>query len=90
MKLEPAGGLPPTISVRQGYNAIGFVSISSAEGADIELYLNSIGWSVAYRYDPTPGKGWEAIRKGQSTEDDADHGEWRARGSWCTRSMTQP
>ena len=69
VKLERAGGLPPTIPVRQGYNAIGFVSISDAEETDIELYLTSIGWSVAYRYDPTPGKGWEVIRKGESTED---------------------
>ena len=69
VKLEAAGGLPPTISVRQGYNAIGFVSISGATETDIELYLNSIGWSVAYSYDPTPGKGWTAIRKGESTED---------------------
>ena len=72
VKLEAAGGLPPTISVRQGYNAIGFVSISGAEKADIELYLNSIGWSVAYSYDPTPGKGWKAIRKGESTEDNME------------------
>ena len=70
VKLESAGGLPPTIAVRQGYNAIGFVSISGATETDIELYLNSIGWSVAYRYDPTPGRGWEVIRKGESTEDD--------------------
>ena len=69
VKLEAAGGLPPTIAVRQGYNAIGFVSISGAEETDIELYLNSIGWSVAYSYDPTPGKGWTAVRKGESTED---------------------
>ena len=69
VKLEAVGGLPPTIAVRQGYNAIGFVSISGAEKTDIELYLNSIGWSVAYSYDPTPGKGWTAIRKGESTED---------------------
>ena len=69
VKLEAAGGLPPTIAVRQGYNAIGFVSISGATETDIELYLNSIGWSVAYSYDPTPGKGWTAIRKGESTED---------------------
>ncbi len=68
VKLEAAGGLPPTIPVRQGYNAIGFVSISAADDADIEQYLVSIGWTVAYTYDPTPGVGWTAIRKGQSTE----------------------
>ena len=71
VKVEPVGtSLPPTISVRQGYNAIGFVTISAdATETDIELYLTSIGWSVAYTYDPTPGVGWKAIRKGQSTED---------------------
>ena len=31
VKLEAVGGLPPTIAVRQGYNAIGFVSISGGE-----------------------------------------------------------
>ena len=71
VKVEPVGtSLPPTIPVRQGYNAIGFVTISAdATETDIELYLTSIGWSVAYTYDPTPGVGWKAIRKGQSTED---------------------
>ena len=80
VKLEPVGtSLPPTIAVRQGYNAIGFVSISGATETDIELYLNSIGWSVAYSYDPTPGKGWKAIRKGQSTEDNPIMVEGRPR-----------
>ena len=34
--------------------------------AEIDLYLGSIGWSVAYTYDPTPGKGWEVIRKDET------------------------
>ena len=69
VKLEAVGGLPPTLTVRQGYNAIGFMSISNDTEADIEQYLGSVGWSVAYSYDPTPGIGWTTIRKGQSTED---------------------
>ncbi len=66
VKLQAAGQLPPTIPVRQGFNAIGFWSVSGAEDAEIDLYFGSIGWSVAYSYDPTPGKGWEVIRKGET------------------------
>ena len=61
--------LPPTISVRQGFNAIGFWSPSGAASAEIDDYLNSIGWTVAYSYDPTPGRGWETIRRGETNED---------------------
>ena len=61
--------LPPTISVRQGFNAIGFWSPSGAPDAEIDDYLNSIGWTVAYSYDPTPGRGWETIRRGETNED---------------------
>ena len=57
--------LPPTINVRQGYNAIGFWSQSGDSSAEIDDYLNSIGWTVAYSYDPTPGRGWTTIRRGQ-------------------------
>ena len=64
VKLQATGQLPPTIPVRQGFNAIGFWSVSGDENAEIDLYLGSIGWSVAYSYDPTPGRGWEVIRKG--------------------------
>ena len=66
VKLQAAGQLPPTIPVRQGFNAIGFWSVSGADDAEIDLYLGSIGWSVAYSYDPTPGKGWEVIRKDET------------------------
>ena len=66
--LQAAGDLPPTIPVRQGYNAIGFWSVSGADDAEIDLYLGSVGWSVAYSYDPTPGKGWEVLRKGGTDE----------------------
>jgi hypothetical protein len=66
--LQAAGDLPPTIPVRQGYNAIGFWSVSGDTEAEIDLYLGSIGWSVAYSYDPTPGKGWEVLRKGGTDE----------------------
>ena len=64
IQLQASDGLPPTIPVRQGYNAIGFWSLSGADDAEIDLYLGGIGWSVAYTYDPTPGKGWEVLRKG--------------------------
>ena len=60
--LEPSGALPPTIQVKQGFNAIGFWSISGATSADIDDYLNSIKWTVAYTFDPTPGVGWTVIR----------------------------
>lgn len=64
--------LPPTITVRQGYNAIGFWSVSGDADAEIDDYLNSIGWTVAYSYDPTPGQGWTVIRRGEV--DDAGDG----------------
>ena len=64
--------LPPTITVRQGYNAIGFWSVSGDADAEIDDYLNSIGWTVAYSYDPTPGQGWSVIRRGEV--DDAGDG----------------
>ncbi len=64
VKLQAAGDLPPVIPVRQGYNAIGFWSVSGDTSAEIDLYLGSIGWSVAYTYDPTPGVGWTVLRKG--------------------------
>ena len=66
VKLQAAGQLPPTIPVRQGFNAIGFWSVSGQSDAEIDLYFGSIGWSVAYSYDPTPGKGWEVIRKDET------------------------
>ena len=69
VKLESAGLLPPTIPVKQGWNAIGFWSRSGDTSAEMDLYLGSIGWTVAYAYNPTPGKGWEVIRKGQTDAD---------------------
>ena len=59
---QPAMVLPPTIAVRQGFNAIGFWAISGAASADIDEYLNSVSWTVAYTFDPTPGVGWTVIR----------------------------
>ncbi|MDE3268645.1 MAG: hypothetical protein OYI31_09385 [Chloroflexota bacterium] len=62
------GELPPTIMVRFGYNAIGYSSISPTPAAQpLDDYLNSIPWTVAYSYDPTPGRGWEVIRPGDGT-----------------------
>ncbi len=66
------GELPPTLMVRFGYNAVGFSSISpTATAQPIDDYLNSIPWTVAYSYDPTPGRGWEVLRPG-SSEDEAE------------------
>jgi hypothetical protein len=66
IKLEVVvGAVPPTFPVRYGYNAVGFSSISPSQAAQpIDDYLQSIPWTVAYSYDPTPGRGWEVIRPG--------------------------
>ena len=69
IQLQASDGLPPTIPVRQGYNAIGFWSLSDEIEAELDLYLGAIGWTVAYTYDPTPGRGWEVLRKGALDED---------------------
>ena len=61
------GELPPTLMVRFGYNAIGYWSIQpTPKPQPIDDYLNSIPWTVAYTYDPTPGRGWEVLRPGSS------------------------
>ncbi len=66
------GELPPTVMVRYGYNALGYSSIAPTPAAQpIDDYLNSIPWTVAYSYDPTPGRGWEVIRPGSSDPDSA-------------------
>ena len=54
--------LPPTIGVRAGFNAIGFWSISGSTWSDLDAYLNSVTWTVAYSFDPTPGVGWTVLR----------------------------
>jgi len=59
---QPSMQLPPTVAVNQGFNAIGFWSISGDTSADMDSYLNSISWTVAYTFDPTPGNGWGVIR----------------------------
>ena len=75
VKLQAAGDLPPVVPVRQGYNAIGFWSVAGDYdpdtniGPEMDVYLGSIGWTVAYSYDPTPGRGWEVIRKGEVDQD---------------------
>lgn len=62
------GELPPTVMVRYGYNALGYSSIAPTPTAQsIDDYLNSIEWTVAYSYDPTPGRGWQVIRPGEGT-----------------------
>ena len=76
ISLQASGDLPPTIPVRQGYNAIGFWAVAgdaydedTLQGPTLDSYLNSLGWTVAYTYDPTPGRGWEVLRKGAEDED---------------------
>ena len=64
--------LPPTIQVQQGWNSIGYWSISGAASVDLDSYLSSVKWNVAYSYDPTPGVGWTILRAG--TADTASNG----------------
>jgi hypothetical protein len=59
---EPSLTLPPTVSIRQGWNAVGYWTIADVATTQMDLYLNSISWSVAYSFDPTPGTGWGVIR----------------------------
>jgi len=54
--------VPPSVAIYEGWNAIGFWSISGEPFADLDSYLISIDWSVAYSYDPTPGQGWKTLR----------------------------
>jgi hypothetical protein len=61
--LEDAGiEVPPSLAVYEGWNAVGYWSISGEAFADLDSYLISIDWSVAYSYDPTPGQGWKTLR----------------------------
>ncbi|MBI2856513.1 MAG: hypothetical protein HYX93_06685, partial [Chloroflexi bacterium] len=61
--IEDAGvALPPTLAVYRGFNAIGFWSISGDATADLDAYLGSVKWTVAYSFDPTPGVGWQVHR----------------------------
>ena len=69
VRLQAGDGLPPIIPVRQGYNAIGFWSLSGDTEAELDLYLGGIGWTVAYTYDPTPGVYWQVLRKDALDED---------------------
>ena len=62
--------LPPSQQVLQGWNAIGYSSISGATGIDLDSYLSSIKWSVAYTYNPTPGVGWTVERASQAIYND--------------------
>jgi hypothetical protein len=68
---QPSMVLPPTVRVRQGFNAIGFWSISGDTTSDIDGYLNSISWTVAYTFDPQPGEGWSVIRPDGNLTDDS-------------------
>jgi hypothetical protein len=69
---QPSMMLPPTLPVRQGFNAIGFWSISGDTNGDIDAYLNSVSWTVAYTFDPTPGTGWGVIRPDDNLTNDTE------------------
>jgi len=68
--------LPPRMQVLQGFNSIGFWSISGDSSADMDAYLNSISWSVAYSFSPVPGEGWDVFRPDEdlSAGDNAEEG----------------
>lgn len=70
----PSMVLPPTTQVKAGWNAIGYWSISGATGVDLDLYLGSIKWTVAYTYDPTPGTGWTVERATTAADTRAANG----------------
>jgi hypothetical protein len=69
---QPSMMLPPTLPVRQGFNAIGFWSISGDTNGDIDAYLNRVSWTVAYTFDPTPGTGWGVIRPDDNLTNDTE------------------
>ena len=73
--LEDAGvEVPPSVAVYEGWNAVGFWSISGDTYSDLDSYLTSIDWSVAYSYDPTPGEGWKTLRSDAVVADSAEDG----------------
>jgi hypothetical protein len=65
----PSMQLPPTQQVLQGWNSIGYWALSGAASADLDSYLSSVKWSVAYTYSPTPGVGWTVERASTATPD---------------------
>ena len=66
--------VPPSVAVYEGWNAVGFWSISGDTYADLDSYLTSIDWSVAYSYDPTPGEGWKTLRSDAVVADSSADG----------------
>jgi len=73
--LEDAGvEVPPSVAVYQGWNAVGYWSISGNAYTDLDSYLISMDWSVAYSYDPTPGEGWKTLRADSVVADSAADG----------------
>ena len=76
MLQAPGVALPPTIPLMQGFNAVGFWNIDNASSsADMDVYLGSVSWSVAYTFDPTPGAGWEVIRPNLTVDAKAAEGK---------------
>jgi hypothetical protein len=73
--LEDAGvEVPPSVALYKGWNAVGFWSISGDAYVDLDSYLSSVEWSVAYSYDPTPGAGWKTLRGDAIAADGAQDG----------------
>ena len=59
---EATAALPPTVGMLTGWNAIGYWTPADAATLDADAYFSSVTWSVAYKFDPTPGQGWSVIR----------------------------
>jgi len=85
----PGVALPPTVPLLQGFNAVGFWNIDdSSSTADMDAYLSSVSWSVAYAFDPTPGAGWEVIRPDGNLSDDVEAAEGKGYFVYLTADGT--
>ena len=85
--LEDAGvEVPPSVALYKGWNAVGFWSISGDAYVDLDSYLSSVEWSVAYSYDPTPGAGWKTLRGDAIAADSGQDGS--VNGAHVTDSPT--
>jgi len=62
--------------------------LSGAASADMDAYLSSVSWSVAYAFDPTPGAGWEVIRPDGNLGDDVEAAEGKGYFVYLTADGT--